>query len=94
MIYAGGVTITKTIGTTTESSDSSTAKAGSDASLTIFSEPLASNSYYNGKYISNPGLGEQKGIVAGFNITANKLTGRTLPSGYYFSTVTLAYSIG
>ena len=92
-IYAGGVTITETKGSTTKSSDSSTAQAGTDASLTIISEALASNSYYNGQYTSNPGLGEKNGVVAGFTITANKLTGRTLPSGLYVSTVTLAYSI-
>ena len=91
-VYAGNVTITKTLGASTQTAGVSSAP-GSAASLTIDSAALASNTYYNGLYTSNPGLGQANGVVAGFTITANQLSDRTLPSGRYVSTVTLAYSI-
>ena len=91
-VYAGNVTISKTLGASTATAGVSSAP-GQDASLIIDSAALASNTYYNGLYTSTPGLGQANGVVAGFTITANELSDRILPSGRYVSTVTLAYSI-
>ena len=89
-VYAGKVTIAQTRGASTTATE--TGELNSLAKLTIKSDVLTPNTYYNGLYASTSGVGQKNGLVAGFTITAEP-TSRVLPSGRYVSTVTLAYSM-
>jgi hypothetical protein len=97
-VYGGTVSITvsgATNGSGTYAADSDGADAttvSDDTSQVSFG--LAKNTYYDGYAGTSDTIGHANGIITDFTIvSALPSDSRTLPSGRYVSTVTLAYSI-